>query len=55
MSSVNFTVFGLGNKTYEKYNTVAKYIDKMMDIRGARRIYELGLGDDDDNLDDDFE
>lgn len=42
-----FQVFGLGNKTYEHYNEVAKYVDKRLDELGATRVYELGLGDDD--------
>jgi NADPH-ferrihemoprotein reductase len=42
-----FQVFGLGNKTYEHYNEVGKYVDKRLDELGATRVYELGLGDDD--------
>ena len=42
-----FQVFGLGNKTYENYNTMGKYVDKRLSEHGAERIFELGLGDDD--------
>lgn len=49
-----FQVFGLGNKTYEHYNAMGKYVDKRMKELGASRIYDLGMGDDDDNMEDDF-
>ncbi|XP_043948599.2 NADPH--cytochrome P450 reductase [Drosophila biarmipes] len=47
-------VFGLGNKTYEHYNKVAIYVDKRLEELGANRVFELGLGDDDANIEDDF-
>lgn len=40
-------VFGLGNKTYEHFNAMGKYVDKRLEQLGALRIFELGLGDDD--------
>lgn len=43
----HFQVFGLGNRTYEHYNSMAKYVDKRLEELGAERMYELGLGDDD--------
>ncbi|KAG7176897.1 NADPH--cytochrome P450 reductase-like, partial [Homarus americanus] len=54
LDGVQFTVFGLGNKTYEHYNAMGKYIDKRLVELGASRIYELGMGDDDANMEDDF-
>lgn len=45
--SVLFQVFGLGNKTYEHFNAMGKYVDKRLEELGAQRIFELGLGDDD--------
>ncbi len=42
-----FKVFGLGNKTYEHYNAVGKYVDKRLTELGGVRVCELGLGDDD--------
>lgn len=47
-------MFGLGNKTYEHYNQVAIYVDKRLEELGATRVYDLGLGDDDANIEDDF-
>lgn len=54
LTGLNYAVFGLGNKTYEHYNEVAIYIDKRLEELGATRVYELGLGDDDANIEDDF-
>lgn len=47
LMSVPFQVFGLGNKTYEHFNAMGKYVDKRLEELGAQRIFELGLGDDD--------
>ncbi|KAJ2952727.1 hypothetical protein O0L34_g7077 [Tuta absoluta] len=54
LTGLNYAVFGLGNKTYEHYNAVAIYLDKRLEELGATRVYELGLGDDDANIEDDF-
>lgn len=42
-----FKVFGLGNKTYEHFNAVGKYVDKRLTELGGVRVCDLGLGDDD--------
>lgn len=54
LTGLNYAVFGLGNKTYEHYNSVAIYLDKRLEELGASRVFELGLGDDDANIEDDF-
>ncbi|XP_051963071.1 NADPH--cytochrome P450 reductase-like [Xyrauchen texanus] len=54
LSGVKYTVFALGNKTYEHYNAMGKYVDKRLAELGAQRIFDLGMGDDDANLEDDF-
>jgi NADPH-ferrihemoprotein reductase len=53
-SGLKYAVFGLGNKTYPEYNVIGKQIDKRMEELGATRIYPLGLGNDDENIEDDF-
>ncbi|XP_062341507.1 NADPH--cytochrome P450 reductase-like isoform X1 [Osmerus eperlanus] len=54
LSGVSFAVFGLGNKTYEHFNAMGKYTDKRLAELGGNRIFDLGIGDDDANLEEDF-
>ncbi|VDM50030.1 unnamed protein product [Toxocara canis] len=54
LSGVRYAVFGLGNKTYEHFNEMGKFFDRRLEELGAKRVYELGLGDDDGNLEEDF-
>jgi len=54
LSGLNYAVFGLGNKTYEHYNSMGKYVDSRLEELGASRVFELGLGDDDANIEEDF-
>ncbi|KAN0033912.1 hypothetical protein ACTFIV_000391 [Dictyostelium citrinum] len=54
LNGVPFTVFGLGNKTYEHYNAVARVIDRRMEELGGKRVFERGEGDDDATLEEDF-
>ena len=42
LSGMKFAVFGLGNKTYEHFNSMAKYVDKRLEELGAKRIHQLG-------------
>ena len=54
LAGMKFSVFGLGNKTYEHFNKMGKFVDSRLEELGAKRVYELGVGDDDANLEDDF-
>ncbi|XP_078535757.1 NADPH--cytochrome P450 reductase isoform X2 [Lissotriton helveticus] len=54
LSGLKYAVFGLGNKTYEHFNAMGKYVDKRLEELGGERIFELGMGDDDGNLEEDF-
>ncbi|XP_018339514.1 PREDICTED: NADPH--cytochrome P450 reductase isoform X3 [Trachymyrmex septentrionalis] len=54
ISRMSQEVFGLGNKTYEHYNEIGIYVDHRLEQLGATRVCELGLGDDDANIEDDF-
>lgn len=54
LNGVNYGVFGLGNKTYEHFNAVGKYFDKRLEELNATRLIDLGLGDDDSNIEEDF-
>ncbi|GAM21340.1 hypothetical protein SAMD00019534_045150 [Acytostelium subglobosum LB1] len=55
LNGVPFTVFGLGNKTYEHFNAVARVFDRRLEELGGKRIYERGEGDDDATLEEDFQ
>ncbi|KAI1336615.1 sulphite reductase hemo protein, beta subunit [Xylariaceae sp. FL0016] len=55
LASVNYSVFGLGDKHYwprkeDKvyYNKPAKDLNKVMDNFGGKRLADIGLGDDQD-------
>ncbi|GFO34081.1 NADPH--cytochrome p450 reductase [Plakobranchus ocellatus] len=54
LTGLKFAVFGLGNKTYEHYNSMGKFVDKKLEELGGERVFELGLGDDDANIEEDF-
>ncbi|XP_039251885.2 NADPH--cytochrome P450 reductase-like [Styela clava] len=54
LKGMKFAVFGLGNRTYEHYNSMAKFVDKRLEELGGERVYPLGLGDDDANIEEDF-
>jgi NADPH-ferrihemoprotein reductase len=44
----------LGRQTYEFYNAVGRTMDKTLAAMGAERVFPLGEGDDDANLEEDF-
>lgn len=46
LSSLNYVAFGLGNNTYEHYNSMVRNLVKFLDRLGAKRIGEPGEGDD---------
>lgn len=51
---VKFAVFALGNKQYQFYCAMGKRTDEHMERLGATRVYKRGEGDDNENLEDDF-
>ncbi|KAL3939352.1 MAG: hypothetical protein SGBAC_005910 [Bacillariaceae sp.] len=54
---VNYAVFGLGNQKAHPnhYNVIGKKLDAQLQTLGANRFQPLGLGDDGDCIDDDFD
>jgi NADPH-ferrihemoprotein reductase len=54
LEGLRYIVFGLGNKTYEHFNLVARNIDKNLSDAGATRIGERGEGDDDRSMEEDY-
>eukprot|EP01088_Endostelium_zonatum_P019218 TRINITY_DN6529_c0_g1_i1.p1 TRINITY_DN6529_c0_g1~~TRINITY_DN6529_c0_g1_i1.p1 ORF type:complete len:687 (-),score=185.41 TRINITY_DN6529_c0_g1_i1:48-2108(-) len=54
LSKVDFTVFGLGNKTYDQYNSAGRFLDTRIAALGGNRFYPHGEGDDDSNLEEEW-
>ena len=54
LEGVRYVMFGLGNRTYEHYNEIARKMDKALTAAGARRIAERGEGDDDKSMEEDY-
>eukprot|EP00544_Gedaniella_sp_CCMP2646_P014092 CAMPEP_0202480962 /NCGR_PEP_ID=MMETSP1361-20130828/745_1 /ASSEMBLY_ACC=CAM_ASM_000849 /TAXON_ID=210615 /ORGANISM="Staurosira complex sp., Strain CCMP2646" /LENGTH=682 /DNA_ID=CAMNT_0049108445 /DNA_START=21 /DNA_END=2069 /DNA_ORIENTATION=- len=55
LQGLEFCVFGLGNKQYEHYNAMGKIFNECLERAGGKRVVDIGLGDDDDDLEGDFE
>jgi NADPH-ferrihemoprotein reductase len=46
LSNLRYVAFGLGNNTYEHYNSMVRNVNKALEKLGAHRIGEAGEGDD---------
>jgi NADPH-ferrihemoprotein reductase len=46
LGNLNYVAFGLGNNTYEHYNSMVRNVDKALQKLGAHRIGDAGEGDD---------
>jgi len=55
LKGVQYTVMGLGNRQYVNFNACSNMCDERFEELGAERIYEKGIGDDDQNIEEDFE
>ena len=55
LSTLKYTVFGLGNSTYEFFNAIGRKFDRLLGEKGGDRFAEYGEGDDGTGtLDEDF-
>ena len=55
LADVTFAVFALGNRQYEHFCAMGKKVQKCMLELGASPLLSMGTGDDDDDIDRDFD
>ena len=54
LPNLRFSVFCIGNSTYENFNTIGKLVDQRLEDIGATRIGICGIGDEDKALEEDY-
>lgn len=55
-AGMNFTIFGLGDTSYEQFNEMGKVFDESFEQLGGVRLYPMGVGNSEHHTtEDDFD